>query len=486
MLNRRDFLRTTAALGAGTVLGSAAWEAEARRLRGGSILDLPAADAPIDTVVVLMMENRSFDHYLGWLGTDEAYLDEGRLRWGSRFRVEASTDETYTRPDGTSVPTYPLLGGTLSNPWRGCGHPDPDHGWDGGRVQRDHGFLAAGQGSDEFALGWYGPEDLAFYAAVARRFTIFDRYHCSVLGPTYPNREYLHSGQSGGLKRNFFPFEVGFPDGFPWPTIWDKFAVAGVSAHYYYVDLPVVGLWGTRLLPFASTIANYFEDADQGRLPNVVFLDPGFLGEHQTDEHPLGDVRDGQRLVQRYVKAFVESPHWQRGVFFITYDEWGGFYDHVRPPRVADDRANGRDDQNDFAQTGFRVPTRMLSPYARANFVDHRLYEHTSILRFLEWRFLGAPPEGKGRPGDAWFLTKRDRHAKNIGWSLRPDRPDPEFDVDVGFDPGSSPACRDEAAAPLGARSTPLPPPPHDFARGLESGYFQRMGYPIGNWLPSR
>src|SRR4029450_10517185 len=114
MLNRRDFLRTSAALGAGTVLGSAAWEAEAR-LRGGSILDLPAADAPIDTVVVLMMENRSLDHYLGWLGTDEAYLDEGRLRWGSRFRVEASTDETYTRPDGTSVPTYPLLGGTLGN-----------------------------------------------------------------------------------------------------------------------------------------------------------------------------------------------------------------------------------------------------------------------------------------------------------------------------------------------------------------------------------
>src|SRR5262249_50891418 len=254
MLTRRDFLRTTAALGAGSVLGSAAFEAEARRLPGGSILDLPAAQAPIDTVVVLMMENRSFDHYLSWLGSDETYLDAGRSRWGARFSVDASTHETYARPDGTRVSTYPLVG-ALSNPWRGCGHPDPDHGWDGGRVQRDHGFLAAGQGSDEFALGWYGPDDLAFYTAVTRRFTVFDRYHCSVLGPTFPNREYLHSGQSGGLKSNVFPTD---PDGFQWTTIWDKFKVAGVSARYYFVDLPVIALWGPRLAQFASPFANYF------------------------------------------------------------------------------------------------------------------------------------------------------------------------------------------------------------------------------------
>jgi phospholipase C len=484
MLTRRDLLRSGAMLGAATALGPAVLDVEARRLPGGSILDLTPAEAPIDTVVVLMMENRSFDHYLGWLGGDETYREEGRSRWGRRFDVEASTDETYGRPDETLVSTYPLTGSTMSNVWRGCGHPDPDHGWVGGRVQRDHGFLAAGQGSDEFALGWYGADDLAFYAALSRRFTVFDRYHCSVLGPTYPNREYLHSAQSGGLKRNFFPTEVGYPTGFTWPTIWDTLAVAGVPARYYYVDLPVVALWGARLTPVASFIASYFEDAAQGRLPNVVFLDPGFLGAHQTDEHPLGDVRDGQRFVQSVVKAFVESPHWEHGVFFITYDEWGGFFDHVRPPRVRDDRANRRDDQEDFAQTGFRVPARMLSPYARRNFVDHRLYDHASILRFLEWRFLGAPREGKGRPGDAWYLTTRDRYARNIGWSLRPDLPDPEFDADVGADPDTSPACGAEAG--LASRVRPVTGPPSDFARGLESGYFERFGYRIGNWLPSR
>jgi phospholipase C len=212
--------------------------------------------------------------------------------------------------------------------------------------------------------------------------------------------------------------EVGYPQGFTWPTIWDKLAAAGVPARYYYVDLPVVALWGARLTPIATPIARFFEDAAAGRLANVVFLDPGFLGDTRSDEHPHGDVRDGQRIVQACVKAFVESPHWERGVFFLTYDEWGGFFDHQRPPRMRDDRATAQDDQNDFGRAGFRVPTRMVSPYARANFVDHRLYDHTSILRFLEWRFLGAPREGKGRHGDDWFLTTRDRHALNIDWSL--------------------------------------------------------------------
>ncbi len=481
MLNRREFLHTTAVLGAAGLLGPGASELDAKNLPGGSILDLPARDAPIDTVVVLMMENRSFDHYLGWLGSDETYLERGRSLWGRRFRVDASTDEAYARPDGSLVSTYPLLADDLDNPWRGCGHPDPGHGWNSGRRQRDAGFLAAGTGNDEFAIGWYRAEDLAFYAAISRRFTIFDRYHCSLLAPTFPNREYLHSADSGGLKTNALPFEVGYPQGFTWPTIWDKLVAAGVPARYYHTDLPVVALWGARLNPIASPIARYFEDAAAGRLPNVVFLDPGFVGETRTDEHPHGDVRDGQSLVQDCLQAFVESSHWQRGVFFLTYDEWGGFFDHVRPPRMPDDRGTAKDDQENFGQAGFRVPTRMISPYARQNFVDHRLYDHTSILRFLAWRFLGAPPEGRGRHGDDWFLTTRDRRARNIGWSLRPDGPDPEFDATVGSDPATSPPC---GVAGVTQRAGRPAPPSHDLARGLE--WYQRLGYEIGAWNPVR
>ncbi len=478
MLKRRDFLRGAAALGAASMVGGTAGSAEAARLRGGSILDLSASQAPIDTIVVLMMENRSFDHYLGSLASDETYLEAGRSRYGRRFGIDGSTDEVYARPDGTQVATYPLIDAGDPNPWRGCGFNDPGHGWTQGRRERDGGFLAQGTGNDEFALGFYRPADLPFYDAISRRFTVCDRYHASLLGPTFPNREYMHSAQSGGIKNNAFPNTVGYPTGFTWPTIWDRLAAAGVSGRYYYVDLPVTALFGARLNSITSPAANYFEDAAAGTLPNVVFLDPGFLGETRTDEHPHGDVRDGQRLAQQYIKAFVESPHWERGALFLTYDEWGGFYDHVRPPRFHDDRPSS-DNDDDFRQAGFRVPTRILSPYARQNFVDHRPYDHTSILRFIEWRFLGAPPEG--RRGSGWSLTARDRFAKNAGWSLLPSGPDLEFDPGTP-DPATSPIC---GAEPLVAARAAGPIPEHDLAKGLENGWFESMGYKIGNWLPS-
>ena len=107
------------------------------------------------------------------------------------------------------------------NPWRGCGHPDPGHGWDKGRAERVHGFLATGSGNDEFALSYFEAEDLPVYAHLAREFTVCDHWHASVLGPTYPNREYLLSGQSGGHKDNYLPIEE---QGFTWATIIDRLA----------------------------------------------------------------------------------------------------------------------------------------------------------------------------------------------------------------------------------------------------------------------
>jgi hypothetical protein len=96
---------------------------------------------------------------------------------------------------------------------------------------------------------------------------------------------------------------------------------------------------------------------------------------------------------------------------------------------VPDDHASKHDRKN-LGQLGFRVPTVLASPYAPRNYVDHNLYDHTSIMRFLEWRFLGAPPQGPGKSGDRWFLTKRDRHTNNFGASLRSTNPDPEVDLD--------------------------------------------------------
>lgn len=247
-MKRRQFLKATAALGASTLLPNALPPTEAARIPGGSILDLPAAQAPIDTIVVLMMENRSFDHYLGWLAEDETYMERGRSLYGGRFKVNASNQQSYAKPNGTVVDTFHLNGEPgVTNPYRGCPFGDPGHSWNAGRAQRDNGFLAAGTGNDELAVGYYLEDDLPFYASIARRFTIFDRYHCSLLGPTYPNREYMHSASSGGIKNNAFPFEVGYSDGFTWATIWDKLMAANVPARYYYSDLPFTLLFGSRL-----------------------------------------------------------------------------------------------------------------------------------------------------------------------------------------------------------------------------------------------
>jgi phospholipase C len=473
-VKRRDFLRgAVVGAAAGMLPGSASLVLGKGqpRLRGGSILDRPAGDAPIDTIVVVMSENRSFDHYLGWLAGDEAYVEAGLSAYGHRFKIDGNLAQQYAQPDGTLVDTYRLATGPTTNPFRGCPFGDPGHSWNAGRAQRDHGFLATGSNNDELALGYYLADDLPFYAALAKRFTVFDHYHSSLLGPTWPNRHYMHGAQSPGIKNNAFPFEIGYPNGFSWPTIWDKLAAASVPARYYYSDLPFIFLYGPRLNPLASPMTRYFEDAAAGTLPNVCFVDPKFIGDDQNDEHPLGDVRAGQRFVYEVVKAFIDSPQWHRGVMLLTYDEWGGFFDHVRPPTVRDALASDVDDDN-FGQLGFRVPTRMLSPYARPGFVDNALYDHSSILRFIEWRFLGAPKRGPGRRGQSWWLTERDHYANNIGYSLRGKKPEPEVDLPVATTDTSG-ACASELTAFAADR------PETDFQRAYREGHVRRMGYKV-------
>jgi phospholipase C len=476
-IGRREFLRaaglTVAAASLGPRLsslfgGTSAEAAALGTLAGGSILEFPAKESPITHVVVLMMENRSFDHFLGWLATDKKFLEHGRRAYGPRFYIEGDQTQRYRDIHGKRMSTYhlPERSGE-ENPYRGCGHPDPGHGWDQGRAQRDRGFLAEDTGNDEFAVGYYKDADVPLYANLARRFTTFDRYHCSVLGPTYPNREYLHSAQSGGHKANDTATDSV---GFEWTTIWDRLAEAGVPAGYYFVDLPVTALWGPRLAPYSHHIERFFADCAAGTLPNVTFVDPGFTTDMRTDDHPHGDMRAGQRYVFNIFKAFATSPVWNQGVFFLTYDEWGGFFDHVRAPLLPDDRTSTKDEEN-FGQAGFRVPTLMASPLARDGFVDHRTYDHTSILRFIEWRFLGAPAEGSGGRG-RWYLTKRDRHALNIGRSLRPSGPKPDVDLEeLPQLPVASGPCTDIEAADAGEKSP--------FERDLEAGYFERVGYKI-------
>jgi phospholipase C len=438
MMNRREFLRAAGLVGGAAMVGgpgllagcggSSSSTASVPRLPlpPDSVLAHPASECPIDTVVVLMMENRSFDHYLGWLGADHVYLDEGRRRHGRDFHINASIKEQYRNPFGQIE--FTRASSELADdpsPYRGCNHRDPGHNWTKGRVQRDLGFLASGTGNDSFATSYYMAENLPVHAHIARRFTVMDRHHASLLGPTWPNRQYLYTAQSEGLKTSLHPLDFAQ---YSSPTILEKLQSAGVAVAEYFTNLPVALLWGARMFPFARTLDVFFNDAAAGTLPSVSFITPWFGGPFRTDDHPHGDIVLGQRFIEALYTAFVRSPQWQRGMFVLVYDEWGGFFDHAKPPVVPDARESSND-LNNFGQTGFRVPSMVASPYARPGYVDHNLYDHTSILRFLEWRFLGAPPEGPGRSGSRWYLTKRDRHANNYGASLRFENPDPEVDL---------------------------------------------------------
>lgn len=479
-MDRRKFLKLGAQLAGTTAIGTTAamqaadgaYAFETRRAeQWSSVLDGAPGESGIDTIVIVMMENRSFDSYLGWLGHESRYLERGRSRYGANFRVMGSQRQTYIAPDGTAVDTahHSQLAGPLDD-FRGCGHPDPGHGWNAGRAERDFGFLAAGSGNDAFALSTFNGRDLPVYNKLAKRFTIADRWHSSLLGPTFPNRLYLLSGQSGGYKSNYLPFAE---DGYKWPAMFERLAAKGVSVRDYASDFGPLLLFGSRSVPYMRTYADYLTDAAAGTLANVSYVDPAFLGPGQNDDHPLADPRAGQQFVLDTFRAFASSPQWERGLFIVIYDEWGGFFDHIAPPIVTDDLASPIDSEN-FGQTGFRVPALIASPRALPGFVDHARYDHTSVMRFLEWRFLGAPAHGpNGDVNNPWWMTSRDRYARNMGRTLshKAFNPDPGFDLNMPL-AAPSPGCGTGASAPLVIGS-------HPFAEAVEQGYTERVGFKL-------
>ena len=193
---------------------------------------------------------------------------------------------------------------------------------------------------------------------LARRFVVCDDWHCSVLGPTYPNREYLLSGQSGGNKTNAFP--TG--DGWQWQNIVERLVARRRDRGGVLPGPPAdraVGLaHGCRTSAGSPTTSR---TRRPGRCRRSRSSRPVSSATSRTDDHPHGDPRAAQQFVRDTFAAFARSPQWRNGLFVLTYDEWGGFFDHVAPPHLPDDRANPID-ADDFSQAGFRVPTILASP----------------------------------------------------------------------------------------------------------------------------
>jgi phospholipase C len=453
---RREFLQRTAvtaglAAGLGTLIDPNTLVAEAARTQRRQPLPSPR-NLPIDTFVVLMMENRSFDHYLGWLpGAD------GR-----------QAGLSFTDSAGASHPTQ-----RLAPDFQGCAHPDPDHSWEGGRQQVNggamDGFLRSGT-NDVFSIGYYAEQDLPFIGHAAKAFTTYDRFFCSLLASTYPNREYMHAAQSYGKVDNSMP-EIGFQNqGFPDTTIFAALKARGVDSRYFFNDLPVSALWGAPGLARSSRVDEYYQRAAQGTLPPLSFVDPSFGNEGggtSGDEHPHGDIRAGQAFMSDVVHAFIESPQWKRGALFIVYDEWGGFFDHVRPPRVPDIR-NSSDPNKDFGQMGIRIPAVAVSPWARHGHVSHSIFGFESILKMIEYRF-GIGP-----------LTRRDAYAQNIArsfdWESTPRLEPPALPTPPAV---AGQQCSNQApGAKVAAGGTVAErPKEHDLNALLTSGYLDRLGF---------
>ncbi len=323
--------------------------------------------ASIQHVIVACQENRSFDAYFGY------YPRAGT------FGVPAN----YSQPDGHASTVKPYHFSSLTS-------ADIDHSWSSIHREWNHGAMDGFFTTDgPSALGYYDGSDLPYYYALGDSFTLCGNYFCSLLGPTVPNRLALMAGTAGGNTSN--GSGVGSLD---YPTIVDLLDASHVSWKCYNLGR---GTGSTPALMHYNAL-NYFkkwhrdprlqfkekdyeEDLLTGTLPQVSFL----ITDGQISEHPPDNIQKGQQKMAQMIKALMASSAWKNLVLFLTYDEGGGFFDHVAPPQV------------DAYGLGFRVPMLIISPYARRGYVSGQLYEHSSILKFIERRF-GLPSLALGKP----------------------------------------------------------------------------------------
>ncbi|MEO8458272.1 MAG: alkaline phosphatase family protein [Chloroflexota bacterium] len=337
---------------------------------------------PVDHVVVLMQENHSFDNYFGQLKKYAPSLD-----------VEAQPDDA-SNPDpkgGAPIAAY--------HETSLCASSDLNHSWDGTHSEIDggamDGFTAANVApndpSGKRAMGYYNETDLPFYYGLFSTFAIGDRYFASVPGPTQPNRFYLYSGTSFGRTVNGLP-----PSGdeFSQRTIFNELDESGVSWKIYSSQFAYSSFFAyvrTNSAAHVSTLADYYADAAAGKLPNVAFVDPVFIGEEENDEHPPADAQIGQKFVSDVIAGLMASPNWASSAMFLEWDEHGGYYDHVAPPAAVppDDIApmGATEPGQKFDSLGVRVPFALISPFAKKSYVSHTTYDHTSVLAFIEERF---------------------------------------------------------------------------------------------------
>jgi phospholipase C len=418
-MSRRDILRLGIAAGSFAVFSPAsrAFGAPAgRQVRAPDTLPDPsrpmgAVDStmPFDHIVCLMMENHSFDNYFGMLARHGQPKADG-FRFDHQGRPTAVNFDATGRAVRAFKYTDGCQGGGVSQSWD-VTHRSVNNG-------RMDGFVTA-KGDDQ-PMAYWDDETLPFYYSLATTFTLANRWFCSAPCQTYPNRRFLIAGTAFGLISTDTSSIVSTSPPFippppPNGTIFDRLNDVGLSWKNYFTDLPAVGVVPTVVknnLPHIVPIAEFFADCAAGTLPAVSFVDPEFgaLGEvggpiskipavgqlagvklsttGGSEENPQ-NIKYGQATAAAVINAVLHSPAWRRVLFLYTYDEHGGYYDHVPPPRAIkpDDIAPVLGPTNvpgDYGVYGPRVPAVVVSAYAKPNAVTNVVHDHTSLLATIE------------------------------------------------------------------------------------------------------
>ncbi|KAF8037993.1 hypothetical protein BT93_B0747 [Corymbia citriodora subsp. variegata] len=379
-----------------------------------------ATQSPIKTVVVLVMENRSFDHMLGWMKRLNPAIDG----------VDGSESNRLSTTDPNSTQFY----------FDDRSHyvdPDPGHSFQAIREQifgssdtsadppPMDGFAQQAYSMDPSmnmsrdVMSGFNPDMVAVYKALVSEFAVFDRWFASVPSSTQPNRLYVHSGTSAGATSNIPALLI---KGYPQRTIFDNLDKAGLSFGIYFQNIPATLFYRSLrklkyLFKFHPYGISFAADARRGTLPNYTVVEQRYMDtllEPANDDHPSHDVYQGQMFVKEVYETLRASPQWNETLLLITYDEHGGFFDHVPTPVhgvPSPDGIVGPEPFNfQFDRLGVRVPTIAVSPWIEKNTVVHgpngspfptSEYEHSSIPATVKKLFnLSAP-----------FLTKRDAWA---------------------------------------------------------------------------
>ncbi len=334
---------------------------------------------PIDHFVMVMQENRSFDQYF-----------QNLPKFGQPGADVAPAD--FHNPDTKKHADVKMFHAPAL-----CGK-DTRHDWNSAHAQFDDGkmdgFIDTSNPHGERALGYYDETDLPYYYALANTFAIGDRYFASILGPTWPNRMFYHSASTFGHIGNTAP-----PPGPDQPSLFHQLSEKGVEWVVYSGGMTFEEKIFRHLHEekgdHFKDIDGFFEDAKKNTLPAYVWIESTYGGPDATDEHPPSDIQLGQEFVSHVIDALMKSPAWAHSALFIMYDEPGGFFDHVPPPPACapdgiDPLLEKRHVRGRFDRLGMRVPFIVVSPFAKAHYVSHQVYSHTSLTRLVQVRF-GLP-----------------------------------------------------------------------------------------------